>query len=120
VLVAVDPGAPLVAGDRAAAPADFGAMAGEHQQGDAVRLVAAGGGRVVVDVHLDDLQMTGALAGQLLENRCHGAAGSAPWRPQVEQDRHAGLQFGVQGGVGRRGQPGQGPVAGAAPRRAGR
>jgi hypothetical protein len=41
---------------------------------------------VVVDIDLDDLQVV-ALAAELVEHGADRAAGSAPGRPEVDEDR---------------------------------
>src|ERR1700716_3441782 len=73
----------------------------EHdQRGDREDLVLRRRLLVLVGVELDDLQIL-ALAGDLLEYGGDDTAGTAPRRPEVDEDRGVGLDdLGYEGGVG--------------------
>src|SRR5919107_174855 len=69
-----------------------------RQAGDAV---PGRDGRVLVGVDLDDVDLVGVLAGQLVQDRRHGLARLAPGRPEVDHDRLvAGEDVGVEAVVG--------------------
>lgn len=42
---------------------------------------------LVVDVDLRNANLTGQLSGRLRKNRLHHSAGTAPWRPEIDEDR---------------------------------
>src|SRR5262249_10315875 len=74
-----------------------------EQRGDAADAILRRCLRVVVDVHLDDLELAVVLAGQLLDDRGDGATRGAPGCPEVDQDRSAGLEdLALEGLVGHR------------------
>src|SRR3990172_6457307 len=74
----------------------------EHQKrGDAADAVPGGGLHVVVRVELYELHLPVVLSGQLLHQGSDHATGAAPGRPEVHEDRLAGLQnFVFERGVG--------------------
>src|SRR6266850_956265 len=78
---------------------DLAAAPQHEQRGNAARVEARGGGRVLVDVELADLHAAGELSGQLLDHRREHPAGPAPRRPQVEQHGQR-RGFGLAGEVG--------------------
>ena len=54
----------------------------------------------IVHVHFDDLHFT-FTSRQLLDNREHSLARTTPWSPEVDKDRHIGLEdFGVERCIG--------------------
>src|SRR5262249_54055470 len=59
---------------------------------DAAHAVANGGAGVVVDVHLDDLQLPRVLARELLDNGRDGSTRCAPRRPEVDEHGRAAWQ----------------------------
>src|ERR1051325_2299076 len=89
------------AGDRAFwdLPDDFflRLAAGEHE--DARNAVDAVLGRQilrVVDVQLADLDFADVFGGNAVDGRRQGAAGTAPWRPEIDDDRYLAVDhFGL-------------------------
>src|SRR5262245_37689458 len=64
----------------------------EDQVRDAADAIARRGLRVLVDVHLEDLQLPVVFPRQLLDHRRDRPARSAPRGPEVDQDRKRALQ----------------------------
>src|SRR5258705_7676757 len=74
-----------------------------------------------IDVHLDQLDLACQVAGELLERGADHAAGPAPGRPQIDEDRNlGGLGDLAEGRVVGVSDPRQRPMALAAARRPGR
>jgi len=64
-------------------------------------VVPRGGEGVLVDVQLRELDLSARVCLELLEDRLDCAAGSAPRRPEVEDDWHVALKdVAVEGRVG--------------------
>src|SRR6185436_17465823 len=64
----------------------------EDEGGDRSDLVAHGDLRRLVDVHLGDLDLSGICGREIVDDRSHGAAGTAPGRPEVDEDRDLTLR----------------------------
>src|SRR5215472_6001006 len=48
--------------------------------------------RVVIDIDLHDLEPPGVFIRQIVDDRSDRTAGSAPWRPKIDQDRLGRLE----------------------------
>jgi len=83
------------------------AIAEEYQGGDGTGIESTRALRIVVDVHLDDLDTSGVARGQLLQHRGDHATRPAPGRPEVDEYQLACVGDGREVGVGRVGDPGQ-------------
>src|SRR5262249_40070179 len=55
---------------------------------------------ILVDVQLDDLELTGLLGSDLLEHGCHHATRTAPFGPEVDQNGCLALDFCLERGIG--------------------
>jgi hypothetical protein len=65
----------------------------EHQQGrDAPNAVLRGDFRVLIDVQLDDLDLSSEFGGDFLERGRNHAAGAAPLGPEIHHDRLGGVE----------------------------
>src|SRR3954463_11803064 len=73
----------------------------DHQGRDRHHAVFRRGLRALVDVELHDLDLVAHRAGDLVECGCDHAAGAAPFRPEIDDDRavcleHFGFEIGVR------------------------
>ena len=72
----------------------------DHQRRDRHDAVFRGGVRAFVDIELDDLDLVAERAGNLVQRRRDHAAGAAPFRPEIDDNRAAGLEnFALEGRV---------------------
>ena len=117
----VDPGPQGGQGDGAGLPGGH-LPAAQYQQGrDGLDSEPLRDLRRGVDVHLDQLDLAGQVAGKLLERGADHAAGPAPGCPQVDDDRDlGGLGDLTEGGIVGVGDPRQRLMALAATGRPGR
>src|SRR5262249_10103820 len=69
-------------------PPALHAVAEEHEQRNAARVVLRGEARILVDVELSEADVA-SLAGQLLDDRRDHPAGAAPRGPEADQPRAA-------------------------------
>src|SRR5690606_10154825 len=84
-------------------PLDRLAVLVQDQRRDAGDAQLGGHACVLIDVDLGDLQRAGLLFGDFIEDRCDHAARSAPDGPEVDQDRHIGLEhFLIERGIAAR------------------
>ena len=75
----------------------------EHHRRDRGDPVALGDLRLLVDVHLDELELTGALLDDPVEDRGDRVARPAPFRPEVDEDGLVRLEhFVLEGRFGHR------------------
>ena len=73
----------------------------DGERRDGADAEGTGGGRVGVDVDLDELGALAEFGGDLVDNRRHLTARAAPFRPEVDDDGHVRLQnLRVEGGIG--------------------
>ena len=99
----VDEALHLVFGVRPDEPVDDRAVLEGVHGGDRLRLEGLGDAGVLVDVDLGQHDLAVGGVDHLLDDRPQGLAGSAPGRPQVDDDRHLlGLvdDFCLERGVG--------------------
>src|SRR5690606_13376282 len=69
-----------------------------HQRRDSAHAELGRQARVLVDVHLGDLQLALVLGRELLERRADLTAGAAPLRPEIHQDRNIRAEYlGLEG-----------------------
>ena len=70
------------------------AAAEKQQRWHSAHAVALHERRIVVDVHLRDAEFPSIFPGNLVEQRRDHFARSAPWRPEIHQDRDGRLEDG--------------------------
>src|SRR5439155_3086818 len=86
--VTVEPGGQARLGHGAREAVDLGAVAQEHQRGQAADRVALGDARVGLGVDLDHLELPRACAREALEHRGDHPARRTPRGPEVDEDGH--------------------------------
>ena len=60
----------------------------EHQQGwDRPDAILSCEGWIVIHIHLAHGGVSGNVCRQVLNDRCHDVARTAPWRPEIDEDR---------------------------------
>ncbi len=73
----------------------------EEQEGDRADAVFDGELAGVVDIDLADLGAAGDVGGELIDDGSDHFAGAAPFGPEVDEDRHVGVNdFGLEIGFG--------------------
>src|SRR5262249_38276861 len=77
----------------------------QEEVGDGTHAVLLRGAGIVVDVHLDDLQLPGVLARQVLHHRTDGPAGPTPGRQEADHHGLSARQYLTLEGVAKNRQP---------------